>query len=117
MSDTKELTPTQVARQLIQGTRLVVDLEDQDWQTAAMLLLSALDDETRQKFIDEDVVAFTTNVADHRGRWLNGRVPLPVLNLMAHERAFWEDVVAEYDKMAAVLWPEQQAEADAPVTE
>lgn len=104
---TDELTPADVARQLTQGTRMLVDTEDQDWQMGIALLASAMTEEQVQRMEDEGVVVLTTDVSDHAGRWLNGRVPLPVTNMMGHTRDFWDDVVEQYEKIAAVMWPNE----------
>lgn len=87
------------ARGIATGQLLIADFSDPDWQIAMALMASAL-----AEIPNLGVVLVPLDA--HSGcRWLNGRVPMPVVACEVIPREDIERLQAEYDRMVAVLYP------------
>lgn len=88
-----------LAREIVTGDLLIVDLEDQNWQASMMLLLSGWE-------IPENLGLIVVPVGPHlSGLWLYGRVPGVTVQatLIAEENL--AALQAEVDRMHAALFP------------
>jgi hypothetical protein len=102
--DPKPLPPltddevTTIAREIVTRVSLLAGMDDPDWQSAMSLLLSGLKGD-----IPPNVGAVVVPVEG--SRWLNGRVPFPVLSARFVPSESVPALQAALDAMYAVLYP------------
>ena len=105
MTNVEPRTPAEItalARQIVTGDLMVVDLEDRDWQMSMMLILSAWKTES----IPENIGRIVVPLRDHAsGRWLSGRVPGVTMRCFLVATEDLSFLRAEVDRMNAALWP------------
>jgi hypothetical protein len=104
MTNVEPRTPAEIttlARQIVTGDLMVVDLEDRDWQMSMMLILSLWES------IPENIGLIVVPLKDHAsGRWLSGRVPGVTMRCFLVATEDLPFLKAEVDRMNAALWPE-----------
>lgn len=89
---------TERARAIVTGTTLIARPADEGWRMALSLIAGS--------FVAFDNLGLIlVPLGNHRGRWLNGSIPFPVMEAEALAVDDVDALAEEIAAMNAVLWP------------